>query len=320
MRESDGRGARTGAPIRSKHVRTWFLGLSLWLVFVVTPAGAQTTKAPLEVLTNRTVIEMVNAHLPDELILAKIGSSQSSYDVTTAGLMELTKAKVPMPIIKAMMAQGGGGSAPVVVPAPAVRSGMPASVVSGAAAFGEPDPPAEPGVYILGDSLGARVYVQIEAAAYSQGKTGGWLKSAITYGIAKTTIKAVVRGETSNVQASNDSPVFYFVFENTKSSLSNAGGFFGGVTSPNEFTLIRLKVTEGSRETTVMSSNIFGTQSGASDKSVVPFSFTKVRPGIYRVAPKSKLDAGEYGFISAAGFSAPMVGVGSNRLWDFTVR
>jgi len=289
------------------------------LLTIASIARAQSPKAPAEVLTNRSVIEMVNAKLPDELILAKIASAQSNYDVTTAGLMELTKAKVPMPIIKAMMGQGGTGAAPVVVTPLSAKSAPGSSATTGAGAYGEPEPPPDPGVYVLGDSAGARVYAQIEPAAYSQGKTGGFLKSALTYGIAKTTVKAVVRGESANVQAPNDTPVFYFVFENTKSSLGNAGGFFGGVTSPNEFTLIRLKVVGGSRETEVMSSNIFGSSSGTSEKSVVPFSYTKIRPGVYRVTPKAKMGPGEYCFLGAAGFSAGMAG-GSNRLWDFSVR
>ncbi len=306
---------------RATALRTVFISGAL--VAVVASANAQSAKPAPEVLTNKSVIEMVTAKLPDELILAKIASAQSNYDVTTAGLMELTKAKVPMPIIKAMMGQGGGGSAPVVVaPAPVKAASGPSA--AGAGAFGEPEPPADPGVYILGDSSGARVYVQIEPAAYTQGKTGGFLKSALTYGIAKTTVNAVVRGENANVLSPSDSPVFYFVFENTKSSLSGAGGFFGGVSSPNEFTLIRLKVSGGSRETTVMSSNIFGSSSGTSEKAVVPFSYSKIRPGVYRVTPKSKLDVGEYCFLSAAGFSAPAAGMvgaaGSNRLWDFSVR
>ena len=73
-----------------------------------------------------------------------------------------------------------------------------------------------------------------------------------------------------------------------------------------------------------MSSNIIGSQSGPSEKSVMPFTFTRFRPGLYKVTMKTPLEPGEHCFIIAAGFQAPVAGmVGSaaaNRLWDFSVR
>jgi hypothetical protein len=87
---------------------------------------------------------------------------------------------------------------------------------------------------------------------------------------------------------------------------------------------VKLKVADGSRETIVMTSNIIGSQSGTSEKAVMPFAFTRLRPGLYKVTMKSPLEPGEYCFISAVGFQAPAAGmVGSaatNRLWDFSVR
>src|ERR1039457_6915275 len=47
-----------------------------------------------EILTNDSVIEMVTAGLPDEIIIAKITSSKTSFDLSTPALAKLTQSNV----------------------------------------------------------------------------------------------------------------------------------------------------------------------------------------------------------------------------------
>ena len=61
-----------------------------------------------EVLTNQSVIQMVTAKLPRDVILAKIQSTKANFDVTSDGLVSLNTNKVPKDIIKAMMVAGPG--------------------------------------------------------------------------------------------------------------------------------------------------------------------------------------------------------------------
>ena len=64
-------------------------------------------KSGAEVLTNESVIQMVTAKIPRDVILEKIQGTRTNFDVTTSGLVSLNTNKVPKDIIKAMMAGGG---------------------------------------------------------------------------------------------------------------------------------------------------------------------------------------------------------------------
>jgi hypothetical protein len=160
--------------------------------------------------------------------------------------------------------------------------------------------------------------VMLEPTVYTQGKSGGVFKSAMTYGIAKVKWKAVVRNAHANVQISDANAVFYFYFEEKSEGLSHAS--FGGTSTPNEFTLVKFEVKNHDRETDVMKMNAFGASSGTDDKANIPFSFEKVRPGVYKVSAKAALAPGEYCFLSAqtGGAFAPGAAQAS-RLFDFGI-
>jgi hypothetical protein len=66
--------------------------------------GAPPARTP-EVLDNQSVIAMVSAKLPKAVTLAKIQNTRAAFDTTSTGLVQLTQAKVPSDVIKAMMAK-----------------------------------------------------------------------------------------------------------------------------------------------------------------------------------------------------------------------
>ncbi len=66
--------------------------------------GARPSGKP-EVLDNQSVIAMVSAKLPKAVTLAKIQNTRAAFDTTSTGLVQLTQAKVPSDVIKAMMAK-----------------------------------------------------------------------------------------------------------------------------------------------------------------------------------------------------------------------
>ena len=66
-------------------------------------AGA---KGATEVLTNDSVIQMVTAKLPKDVIMAKIQSSKKDFDTTTDGLVNLNTNKVPKDVIQVMLVGG----------------------------------------------------------------------------------------------------------------------------------------------------------------------------------------------------------------------
>ena len=64
------------------------------------------TKPTGEVLTNESVIQMVTAKLPKDVILAKIQSTKTNFDTSTDGLVSLNTNKVPKDVIQVMLVGG----------------------------------------------------------------------------------------------------------------------------------------------------------------------------------------------------------------------
>jgi len=56
-----------------------------------------------EVLTNKTVVDMVAAGLGSDIIIKKIKTTQTDFNVTAEGLIDLKTSKVPDDVIKAMI-------------------------------------------------------------------------------------------------------------------------------------------------------------------------------------------------------------------------
>jgi hypothetical protein len=281
---------------------TLFL-LTVWLPLAL-PANSQAPDTPV---TNQTILDMAKAKLPADLIVTKIQTSQTNFDLSTEALVKLTQGGVPAEVIKAMMQKSSA----------ATTSTAPASAPV-ATDPNDPNSPHDPGIYVLYSNGRERKMVMLEPTVYSQGKSGGVFASAMTYGIAKVKWKAVVRNAHANVHLSDPQATFYFYFEEKGAGLSHAS--FGGTSTPNEFTLLKFDVKKDSRETTVMKANAFGSSSGTDDKANIAFDFAKLRPGVYKVTAKAPLAPGEYCFLGAEGGGAFMAGAAqANRLFDFGV-
>jgi len=70
-----------------------------------TSPGAKTEVAPTSVLTNQSIVDMVKAGLPDEVIIARIQNSKTHFDVSTAATAKLMQDApgISMDVIKAMV-------------------------------------------------------------------------------------------------------------------------------------------------------------------------------------------------------------------------
>jgi len=291
-----------------------FLALT-FAAFLPAPAHAQTA-APL---TNDEVIKMVQAKLPDAVVIAKIRTSPCQFDTSPDTLIKLKQMGVSDEVLEAMAERGS--------PAAAATSGS----ATNKPPLDPNDPLAEhdPGIDYLQQDAGNRLMTQLQPTAYSRAKTSGMFASIITSGIAKTKWKAVVRGERASVRITEPKPTFYFYFEQRHGTLSYAGSafMFGGLSTPSQFTLVRLQSKMDHRELIVGESGILGSSSGTREKDIVEFDFKKVAPGIYEVTPRKNLEPGEYCFFNTgqtvgpgiAGMPGPVaVGVGG-MLFDFGI-
>lgn len=256
-----------------------------------------------ELLTNETVIALVQAGLGPEAVIAKIGASRGSYDTSTNALIALKQAGVPDAVIAAMLNRS---KSPVLANAVVDNS--------------NPDPlaPHAPGIYII-DPRGAGKMTRIDAIMSNQLKTSNLLGYALTSGISSMKLKAVIPNANARVRATSRRPVFYFYF-NSGSPLASltdfSTSFTANATSPNEFSLIRFDSKKGRREASVASMNLFGgMKSGVSDKARVQFSYEDVAPGVFKVTPNADLAPGEYGFMYSIGAQAGSAA----RIFDFSV-
>src|SRR5215510_7506199 len=64
-----------------------------------------------EVMTNETVIQMVKAGLSENVILAKMRSSQTKFDTRTESLIALKQAGTPEKVMQAIISGGAPPSA-----------------------------------------------------------------------------------------------------------------------------------------------------------------------------------------------------------------
>lgn len=269
-----------------------------------------------EVVTNEKVITMTKAGLPASIIVSKIRASKTNFNTNTDELIRLQQLHVPAEIINAM------------VEASSHASSLTSNIGAGDVSRTDPNDPVsahEAGIYLLDDKDGKRNMTQLEPSISTQSKSGGFFKSAMTYGIAKIKSKAVLSNSNARLQINNARPVFYFYFEVKNSGLSNSGNVYSGSsTSPNEFVLVKMDQKKNVRELTVGQANVFGAQSGTLDKYSRPFDYEKLAPGVYKVTPRIDLDDGEYGFFY--GGSTPIAGYGyfgagiSPKIFDFGVR
>jgi len=310
------------------NIRHRMAGLSLLVALFAGKVGAQAR--PTDTLTNKAVIDMVVSKLPKELITQKIKTTPASFDVSAAGLVALNTAKVSKDLIKLMMDFPEGSLTPRPEPVAAatpqqasaspVAPPPPAKAPTPAPAPPPPPPPpparvpkpalrvlpAEAGIHLRGRDAPMTI---LEPNTYAGESNAGSLGSTLSLGISKAKIKAHLVSPTAAIRTNDASAEFYFVFSLTHSRDS----WSKGLTSPNQFALIRLDRKSDHRELTIVSAGTGGMQTGVDDKAAVPIRITRIKPGVYLVISTAPLAPGEYAFL-------PLGGEGqSSDIYDFGV-
>src|SRR5262249_33945130 len=97
--------------------------LTLVLVLAVLTLFAATSLTAQEVLTNDSLIALKKAGLSDSIIISKIKSSQTKFDVSTKGLIGLKNAGMSDQVIEAVVNAGSAAPAAAPAPAPAAPAG-----------------------------------------------------------------------------------------------------------------------------------------------------------------------------------------------------
>ena len=274
-------------------------------------ANTATTFAQDETMTNGEVISLIKAGLNPTLVINKIRTSKTNFDLSTDALIQLKKEGISDEIVTAMLEAKSGKSV----------SSAPANAPAAGTNAGDPNDPMSPhgfGIYLFEEKDGVKKMTQLTPNVSAQNRTGGGFTASITpFGLGKVKTKANLPGTTAALQLLEPKPVFYFYLDTNSGGLNTSSGI---PSTPNEFALVRFNVRSDNREVTIAKSNAYGSKGGLSDEYVMEFDAQQVSNGVFRVTPKSTLKNGEYGFyLINSGNSNASAAIGA-KFFDFGVK
>lgn len=221
-----------------------------------------------EVLTNKTVIDLYRAGLDSTIIVSKIETSSCKFDVSSASLIALKKAKVPANVIQAMM-----NKSEKISTAPEKKTNTIPPVESNR----DVPPQLETINYIHFYDKAAHAAKPLErqVASYKMKKKA--------LGFAGVQYVYEISGNKSSIRLTSDA-----------SFIVNIGS-----AQPDAFVLFKVEPKDNSRQAVASDFSRIGGAQGS--KGVVGISIKQVKPGIYELMPSSKLEKGEYLFAPKSG-------------------
>ncbi|HUM18166.1 MAG TPA: hypothetical protein VL086_20915 [Candidatus Nitrosotalea sp.] len=240
--------------------------LVLVLVAAVGLSLPGATSLAQEVLTNDSVVQMIKAGLPEAVVIAKIKSTATKFDLKTDSLVSLKKAGVSDKVLEAMVA-AGSGSATTAMPAP------PAPAMA-AGALKNQDV-----IYqLVGDK-----YVEMFPTAAN-------LETNMAF--FQTKSEVVLEGRKAKLRITEKQPVFLSTYSSTDAPLVK-------LKPGDDHNDRNLKIGSGAFMP------FGGTQRmGVRQEDKIEINIERDPRGFYRVTPTAPLPPGEYGFILATGFGA----------------
>lgn len=254
--------------------------ISIVLLFICTSVFAQK-----EILTNKSIIDMVNYGFDEPTIISMINASDVNFNLSIADLKELKDAGVDQTIITTMINR------------PCLKKEYSASLS---------------GIYIKNDEKLLKIY----PSAFS-GSQINTLAAAFTYGFASSDIKATLFNSHSKNFISTRTPDFYFYF-NSNAQASLREWLFSAASSPYEFILVKLNINGDKRELSTGSVNAFaGHKTGISSEMAIPFEVVQLSDNEFKVTPQKPLKPGEYCFIYQG--TVPQDKSNIHTVFDFTI-
>jgi hypothetical protein len=255
--------------------------LALALVAVTALSLPAATSLAQEVLTNDSVVQMIKGGLPESVVISKIRSTPTRFDLKTDALVNLKKAGVSDKVLEAMMA---APSSPAAAPAAPAQAAAPAAAAPAAGALRTQD-----AIYQL---VGGKYVEMFATSANLEVNTAFFQNKS----------EVVLEGRKAQYRTSDKQPVFLSTY------------------SATDAPLVKLKPGDKSNDRNLkIGSGAFmpfgGTQKmGVRNEDKIAVTIERDARGLYKVTPSAPLPPGEYGFILATGF-----GAGSGKIFDFGV-
>lgn len=252
-----------------------------------------------DVLTNETIVQLTKIGLQPTVIINKIRSSKTNFDVSTDALITLSSNSVSSEVINEMIKLDTENR----------------TVKATYENTNNPNVMHMPGIYYYNPNDADKQLRKVDPTVIGSTETHG----ASYYGFGGGGSISNLTGKESKLQIYESAPIFYFYFEdNSDPILSN--WWFAIATSPNEFALVKLETKKSSRSFSTgkvsAGGGYRGGSSGIPEKVKVAFEYNEVSPGIYAVTFHQPLEPGEYCFVY--GSLAPERYV-NNKVFDFGI-
>lgn len=280
----------------------------------------------MPILTNQDIIALHQGKLSQNVIIKRIQHSDTQFNTEPEALIDLKTAKVPDKIVEIMMKPTRAAK---------VNRGS-ANLIAGELPIHPQDIPIpargkfpEPGLYY--EEYNPKTsYSQLEPTTTNQTRTGSIgeaIANEYTAGMVGTSERVGLANPSANLAIKDNRPVFYFVFSganrkdmNTTAVNQNRWGgpgesIFHGAASPNDFVLIRAKVSNRGREITIGRSSAYTSETGFGP-GAVPFRFKKISNQLYKIYFDDDVAAGEYAFYYNKGSESSS----SLKLYDFSLQ
>jgi hypothetical protein len=277
-------------------MKTKFL-ISILLAFIGLSVCAQ---SKIDTLTNEKIIQLSKIGLQPSIIINKIQTSLTRFEVGTDALIFLSDNQVPSDVINEM-----------------IRVTTQQQIeVSNKVDLTNPNEMHSPGIYYYNAKDNSSPVKKVDPTVMGNTRTGG----GSFYGFGGTKTTSSISGSLSRLQISEAKPVFYFYFERNNNPYAD-NWWFATATSPNEFVLVKLDQTKESRIIEIGSSTSIGgfgggNGSGIPEKTKIQFSYDQVSDGIYRVSFQQDLKPGEYCFVYASDTPSRF---SNNKVFDFGI-
>ena len=228
-----------------------------------------------EVITNESIIQMMELGFDDTMIIDKIYTSDVKFDATIAGLGALKKAGVSSQVMSLIMEKS------------------------------KQNTKSKTGIYFLNEDNEQEL---IQPAVFS-GANSNQVAQKLVSGFINAKKKARLPRTKSNNVIKTSSPEFTFKFnpattevDNLQSNQGTQAGFlnwwFRVASNPNEFVLVKLTVKEKQnvREIITGKNNWLTSNEGVDPKLAIGFDIEEVEGNIFKVKPNN-LEPGEYAFL-----------------------
>jgi hypothetical protein len=249
------------------HVRT--ISIAVFTAALLSgPLLRAATPPASKPLTNDDIVTMVQAGLPQDVIVEKIKTSKTAFDTSTEALVALKKAGVGGDIIRIMVnpaaesrpAAGGSPWVNTSAPAPCqVPPGGQAPWLSG----------ASPAMWYSDPDKGDRVEVNYERGTITHVGFAGFGSSLLVLHPIKASVRVGGRSQFLSCINPTDAPLVHFSLDKGSDERNTS---VGRILPWN----VSFHISEG---------------------DLVPFKFEKTPEGYFKITPNAPLQAGEYGFV-----------------------